>query len=72
MTAEEREGRRRARDMAWRLPILSPFSVCTPLSGGDWPLAITLASSVEGAEVEAPFWICDRGGVGMGGRVCDE
>ena len=73
--AEEREGRRRASDMACRDPILLLSSVCTPAfggggGGGPWPF--DSASFVEGAESEAPFWTCDRIGVGMGGRVCEE
>ena len=70
--AEERDGRRRASDMACRLPILSPSSVCTSPSGAGGPWPFTLASFVEGTESETSFGACDRGEVGMGGRVCEE
>lgn len=73
--AEEREGRRRAREMAWREPILvfSSWLAVSALSG--WVVAMSPFVSrvlVGGVAVTAPSsLLCDSGigGLGMGERV---
>ena len=75
--AEEREGRRSAREMACRDPILcfsSWLAAFSALSGRAvamspfvWPF------SVDGVAVVAPSRVCvsEVGGLGMGERVCE-
>lgn len=78
MTAEEREGRRRARDMAFREPIvisLPSLLVCGfvfvfVFGGGGvvWPFAFAKAGFGIGDEEVAAF-VDEGGGVDAGGRA---
>lgn len=65
-TAEEREGRRRAREMAWREAIFS--------DGGGWG-AVVWPFVGEGCDCEIVFAslvvVVEGRGVGTGGRVCE-
>lgn len=79
--AEEREGRRRAREMAWREPIFwrlaSSFGFAVSASsrwGGVLSAFVSLLSVDGAAVVVGLSRACVSGvggGFGMGGRVCE-